>query len=161
MQVKSVYISVNAQHLMKLSQNSSNTSVSSPSAHHQPSADLRPRRSGVQWELCISQLIFCIFFSFHTLTHTHIKTHILLHGLCQHIYRCHCTFFFFCLFAFCLFASSLLSGQQPSEKPISKCCLHRPTFVAIVMSGNVNFLFLGEIQSLNVKARMQALTGVG
>lgn len=109
----------------------------------EPCQDIRLRQSGVQWELYISQLIFTYFLFTHTHTHNpswtlSANTHISLPAL------------------FFLFNASVLPlGQQPSAKPISKCCLHHTTFVAILMSGHFNFLFLGrfKVQMLKVKPR--------
>ncbi len=149
MQVKSVYISVNAQHfeLKYLSQNSGINSVVSPNAHH---LALSGSLSQAKW--CTIRALYqpADFLHISSHTHTHTLSLSLTHppGLCQHMYHCQ-------HFSFLSYASVLPLGQQPSAKPISKCCLHHPTFVAILMSGHFNFLFLGrfKVQMLKVKPR--------
>lgn len=91
---------------------------------------------------------FCIF-PFYTHTHAHNPSRSLSAHTHTHITAS--TFLFFFLFI----ASVLPLGQQPSANPISKCCLHHTTFVAILTSGHFNFLFLGrfKVQMLKVKPR--------
>lgn len=95
--------------------------------------------NGVQTERC-STSASRVFSSY-----THKQTQSLLaHTHCQWYFKNTKT---------CSFM--LPSGQQPSAKCVSKCCQHRPTFVAISMSGHVNFLFLRRfrVHMLRVKLR--------
>lgn len=99
---------------------------------------------------------FCIYSPLmHTHTHSLPPSWIMFS---VDTYTLASKFFFF--FSFCFrYASVLPLGQQPSAKPISKCCLHHPTFVAILMSGHVNFLFLGRFKVKMLKVKPAELTG--
>ena len=52
---------------------------------------------------------------------------------------------------YCLWANSQVQNLM------SKCCLHHPTFVAILMSGHFNFLFLGRFKVQVLKVRPRSL----
>lgn len=142
-----------------LPQNSGVNSVVSPTAHHlAQSAPVSEAKWCTMGALFQPDHFFFFFFACFIFfyTQTHSLTHSLF-GLCHHKHT-HITastfFFLFLSLSLWFYASVLPSGQQPSEKkkPMSKCCLHHPTFAAILMSGHFNFLFLGRFKMFNVKA---------
>ncbi len=154
MQVKSVYISVNAQHfeLKYLSQNSGINSVVSPNAHH---LALSGSLSQAKW--CTIRALYqpadFLHISSHTHTHTlslsltpswSLSTHVSLPAL------------FFFVLCFCI-----------AFGPTAKCKAHIKVLSApsnLCCHLDVRSLQLpvpGEVQSSNVKGQTQELTGGG
>lgn len=117
-------VSFSAFPLNRLFQRSSGNSDLAPDAHHfTPSGPVSRAKwctSRALWMPASSFLIFLLLF--HNLSPFYLSVSTFSwNSLC-------------------------LRANKQAQKPRSACCLHHPTFAAILTSGHLNFLFLRRVQ---------------